>query len=242
MMKNNPTLNCHARLQRLRYCEKNKLIINFFCAPRRVINSLIHNLANLMTTVSLMLLFMVFQNALRVNLENKDGSRIYKTLQIYSTNLQSLSPNQLLEPDCRRLGKFSDSSSRPRPILFRFNSCNVVMDLLQKRSSFSPYVINPDLPADVRLREKVLLKERWDLIQSGTCKSDIKIKGSTLLVNGSSFGRVDQSCNFVRCDENSTFVPMSAADMETKVEYSCYQFYISQLLNPYAQQSQPSCN
>ena len=59
------------------------------------------------------------------------------------------------------------------------------MDLLQKRSSFSPYVIKPDLPADVCLREKVLLKERWDLIQSGTCKSVIKIKGNTLLVNGS---------------------------------------------------------
>ena len=103
--------------------------------------------------------------------------------------------------DCRRLGKFSDSSSRPRPILVRFNSCNVVMDLLQKRSSFSPYVIKPDLPADVCLREKVLLKERWDLIQSGTCKSVIKIKGNTLLVNGSPFGRVDQSCNFVRCDD-----------------------------------------
>ena len=94
------------------------------------------------------------------------------------------------------------------------------MDLLQKRSSFSPYVIKPDLPADVRLREKVLLKERWDLIQSGTCKSNIKIKGSTLLVNGSPFGRVDQSCNFVRCDENSTFVPMSAATSSTSPNYS----------------------
>ena len=98
--------------------------------------------------------------------------------------------------DCRRLGKFSDSSSRPRPILVRFNSCNVVMDLLQKRSLFSPYVIKSDLPADARLREKMLLKERWNLIQSGTNKSDIKIKGNTLLVNSLPFGRVDQSGNF----------------------------------------------
>ena len=33
----------------------------------------------------------------KVNLENKDGSLIFETLQICSTNLQSLSPNQLLE-------------------------------------------------------------------------------------------------------------------------------------------------
>ena len=67
--------------------------------------------------------------------------------------------------DCRRLGKYSGTSSRPRPILVHFNSCNVVMDLLQKRSLFSPpYVIKPDLPADVRLWEKALLKVRWDLV------------------------------------------------------------------------------
>ena len=104
--------------------------------------------------------------------------------------------------DCRRLGKYSDTSSRPRPILVYLNSCNVVMDLLQNRSLFSPYVINPDLPADVRLREKALLKVRWNLIQSGTCKSHIKIKGNTLLVTGLPYGRVDQSCSFVRLDHD----------------------------------------
>ena len=83
------------------------------------------------------------------------------------------------------------------------------MDLLQKRSSFSPYVIKPDLPADIRLWEKVLLKERWDLIQSGTCKALIKIKGNSLFVNGSITGFV----------KNSTFVPLSASTSSTSPNY-----------------------
>ena len=61
----------------------------------------------------------------------------------------------------------------PRPILVRLNSCNVVMDILQKRSSFSPYVVKPDVPYSVRLRERILLWERWNLIQSGIEKSKI---------------------------------------------------------------------
>lgn len=101
--------------------------------------------------------------------------------------------------DCRRLGKFSDDWPRPRPILVCFNSCNVVMDILQKRSLFNPFVIKPDLPVNSRQREKVLLKERWSLIQSGSAsKSEIKIKRNSILVRDSLYGKVDpQSYKFI---------------------------------------------
>ena len=108
--------------------------------------------------------------------------------------------------DCHRLGKYSPSNPRPRSILVRFNSCAVAMDVLSRKSSFRPYVIKPDLPPDKRAQEKILLKERWNLIQSGVDKTLLKIKRSSLLVKGSTFGHVKDSV-FVRLDQASELVP-----------------------------------
>ena len=46
----------------------------------------------------------------------------------------------------------------------------------------SPTIIKPDMTAEERHRESVLLKERWNLIQSGIPKNVIKIQGSHLYV------------------------------------------------------------
>ena len=75
--------------------------------------------------------------------------------------------------DCHRLGKFSPSNGRSRPVLVRFNSCSVVMQIFANRSSFAPYVVKPDLSPAERSRERILLKERWTLYQSGVDKSAI---------------------------------------------------------------------
>ena len=83
--------------------------------------------------------------------------------------------------DCRRLGKFSPNNDHPRPIMVRFNSCTVVMEILANRSFSAPYIIKPDLSPQERAREKILLKERWNLCQSGVNKSIIKIKGNSLM-------------------------------------------------------------
>ena len=63
--------------------------------------------------------------------------------------------------DCRRLGKFLPSNNRPRPILVHFNSCSAVLEILANRSSFSPFIVKPDLSPTARTRDKILLKERW---------------------------------------------------------------------------------
>ncbi len=76
--------------------------------------------------------------------------------------------------DCRRLGKYSTSNPRPRLIMVNFNSITVVMDILSNKSSFAPYVVKPDLSPELRIREKVLLEERWNLIKSGIERSNIK--------------------------------------------------------------------
>ncbi len=119
--------------------------------------------------------------------------------------------------DCRRLGKYSPENSRPRSILVRFNSCNVVMNILSKRSTFTPYIIKPDLPPNIRLREKILLKERWNLMQSGTNKSSIKIKGNSLFVNGSPFGSVQNSV-FVRSNESELSDINSSSTLSGSIE------------------------
>ena len=93
--------------------------------------------------------------------------------------------------DCFRLGKFSPSSSRPRPILIKFvRAADVASIFSKKRNLTHPYSIKPDMPRDQRLLESVLMKERWSLIQSGTSRKDIRIKGNFLYVHGKLHGRV----------------------------------------------------
>ena len=77
------------------------------------------------------------------------------------------------------------------------------MDILVNRSSFSPYVIKPDMSPSVRSRERILLKERWNLCQSGVEKSLVKIKGNSLIVNGRAFGKVDYDSQFTRFMEDN---------------------------------------
>ena len=59
--------------------------------------------------------------------------------------------------DCRCLGKYSSSSTRPIPILVNFSSCNVVMEILSSRASFAPYFVKPGLSPDQRVQEKFSL-------------------------------------------------------------------------------------
>ena len=68
---------------------------------------------------------------------------------LYISNLfkqppASISPSSI--SDCQCLGRYSsDSNSHPRPILVKFNSCNVVMDILSHKSTFNPYIVKPNL-------------------------------------------------------------------------------------------------
>ena len=53
--------------------------------------------------------------------------------------------------------------------------------------------IKPDLPPEERKAESVLLKERRSLINSGVDRSDIKIRGKSLLVGNTRYGCVTNS-------------------------------------------------
>ena len=74
--------------------------------------------------------------------------------------------NPLSIRDLLRLGKFQEQSSKPRPLLVKINRTIDVSLLLSKGSLPKELRIKPDMPAEERQMESLLLKERWALIQS----------------------------------------------------------------------------
>jgi len=96
--------------------------------------------------------------------------------------------------DVYRLGRFNSDPERPRPILVKFVRAADASSVLSKKGSLSrPLVIKPDLSPEERLRDSVLLKERWNLIQSGIPRGDIKICDSRLYVRKKLYGHFDKS-------------------------------------------------
>ena len=125
-------------------------------------------------------------------------SDLSNTVGVLSSIDSSIQPQSIR--DCFRLGKFSPRASRPRPILIKFVRAPDVVSILSKKRNLShPYSIKPDMPRDQRQQESVLLRERWNLIQSGVDRKNIRIKGNSLYVNGKLHGRVS-NLKFVRQD------------------------------------------
>ena len=86
--------------------------------------------------------------------------------------------------DHLRLGKYKRGSSRPRPILVKLNRTADVASLLSKRGVLkSPLSIKADKSPHERIRDAVLLKERWSFLHSGTDKRRVKIRGSCLFLD-----------------------------------------------------------
>ena len=98
--------------------------------------------------------------------------------------------------DCLRLGKYDRHSSKPRSLLVKFNSSKDVQSILSERinirtSDGSPIYVKRDLPLKERKIESNLLKERRSLLNKGTARSSIKIRGSGLYIDTLLYGRAD---------------------------------------------------
>ena len=111
---------------------------------------------------------------------------------IISTIDSSITTNSIR--DCYRLGKYSETNKRPRPVLVRLHRSHDAQIILSKRSSLkgSSTTIKPDMSHAERTTEQILLKQRWLLIQSDST-NNIKIRGSRLFVNGRPHGQVVES-------------------------------------------------
>lgn len=82
-----------------------------------------------------------------------------------------------------RLGKFKLDSNKPRPILVKLIRSSDVIKVLSGASSLcKPLVVKPDLPRTQRLREAILLKERWKLMEQGVDRKFIKLRSFTSLL------------------------------------------------------------
>ena len=99
--------------------------------------------------------------------------------------------------DCTRLGRYSPEKNRPILVrLSRSYEATNILDNRRKLRECPGLFIKPFLSKEELSVESILLKERRKLIDSGTERKSIKIKGKTLHVNNSIYGSL-QGSNFV---------------------------------------------
>ena len=84
--------------------------------------------------------------------------------------------------DVTRLGTYNND--RNRPILAKLARTCEVSSILSQRGSLrgSGLAVKPDLSKQERLVDQILMKKRWELIQSGTRREHISIRGGSLFV------------------------------------------------------------
>lgn len=93
--------------------------------------------------------------------------------------------------DCTRLGKFSEGKCRP--ILVKMSrSCEVSSILSQRRklNECPGIAIKPDMNPSERKLESLLMSKRWEYIQSGIARNQIKIRGNNIYVDNTKVGSV----------------------------------------------------
>ena len=93
--------------------------------------------------------------------------------------------------DTFRLGKYKSDSNRPRPILVKLLRSSDVQSILSNRRLLKSSIsIKPDLSLEERNNEKILLAERWQLLQRGVDQKTIKIRGNNLFISNKLHGKV----------------------------------------------------
>lgn len=112
-------------------------------------------------------------------------TRITKDMEDVTTVISKVDPSIPSNSirDCVRLGKYTKRNCRP--ILVKLSrSCKVTGILAnRKKLADTPGIsIKPDMSKEERLTESALLKTRWELMNSGTERKRIKIRGKSLYV------------------------------------------------------------
>ena len=95
--------------------------------------------------------------------------------------------------ECHRPGRFNPNNgiNKHRPLLVRFVRMADVNCILSKRRNLSkPHFVKPDITQEQRKLEAVLLRERWNLIQSCVPCSQIKIHNACIYVKKTLHGKV----------------------------------------------------
>ena len=113
-------------------------------------------------------------------------------MKVFSDLKLSITPESM--KDFHRLGKYDQNNTHPRPILVKFlRAFEATLVLSCKSSLSSGIAIKPDMSAEERKIESILLKERRSLIDSGTESKHIKIRGNGLYINHKLYAAVQNS-------------------------------------------------
>ena len=138
-----------------------------------------------------LVIYGIQENPTRTPRHLRSTNDLTKCLHILNDIHPGMSTNPVR--DCTRLGKFTENSPRPRPILLTFVTSIDVVNILsnqKKLSSHRGVSIKPLLSPNERQTESILLKERRNLITSGVPSKQIKLAKSSLYVSGQVHGRV----------------------------------------------------
>ena len=130
-------------------------------------------------------------------------------VSVFSTLDDTIQAHSIKE--CYRLGKFDPkrNNTKPRPILVHFVRMSDVSSVLAKRGSLKrPYSVKPIMSKEQRKIESILLKERWNLIQSGISRTQIRIRDSNIYVNKKLHGKVVDSTFTSSNTANFNFSPI----------------------------------
>jgi len=102
--------------------------------------------------------------------------------------LQHLNETNVSFTDCFRVGKLKAESTKPRTVIVTLSNIWDKRKILSKANLLSNYkekiFISPALTPSEINTEKLILKRRWELIQDGVERRDIKIKNLKLIVKG----------------------------------------------------------
>jgi len=119
--------------------------------------------------------------------ENPTGMQRIERLKADLTNTMSIMTQVSSEisstaiSDCYRLGKYNQNSNRPCPILVKFGrTVEVAMLLNNHRNIPKSISIKPYVTPGEREVESLLLKHRWQLINEGTNRKDIRLRNSCI--------------------------------------------------------------
>ena len=135
--------------------------------------------------------------------------------------------------DCFRIGKYSKEKSRP--ILIKLARVQSVTSILSNRKKLSEdpkhrkIFIKRDMSKQERQNERLLLKERYQLIEAGTSRKDLRIRGNKLLVKNEVYGSVVEN-KFVRASSLSSDALHSVTDHQAL--YSSNTPSVSTSLSP----------
>ena len=92
------------------------------------------------------------------------------------------------------LGKYSSQAGKPRPVLVKFLRYTDASNVLGNKSKLSPLVfVKPDLTAEERAMESLLLKERRALIEKGVSRQHIRIRNQSLIVHNKVYAKIQNS-------------------------------------------------